>query len=639
MCLRLFTLGGTVLALSLCGSRPALPATFSNSTQAEANVASAPVIEKVDPPNWWANLPSPMLLVRGEHLDHATFQVTGHGVSIAKTQASDNGHWAFLWLRTTGAPAQQLTIRATNSRGAARARYLLSARKASTGRYQGFSSRDVLYLIMTDRFADGDTANDEVGGDDGGRAQPRGWHGGDLKGIESHLDYLQQLGVTTIWTTPIVSNAGMSQSYHGYGATDLYAVDPHFGTVADYSQLAASLHARGMKLVLDFVPNHVGVSIPWVADPPAPNWFHGTLAHHTRPTSPFRYLPDLHAASLDSANITEGWFTDSLPDLNQENPLVADYLVQNAIWWIETVGLDGLRLDTFPYVGRAFWSQFHNRLHALYPRLTTVGEVFTPDPTITSYFGGGATHAAIDTGLDTPFDFPVYFTLRDVFFHGKPMSALEDTLRQDWLYPHPERLVTFLGNHDTVRFLSEPGATIANLKVAFGLLATLRGMPQIYSGDEIAMRGGEDPDNRHDFPGGFNNEDDSANAFTIGGRTAEQQDVFSTLQTLLHLRDREPALTLGQQQNIFADDTSFAFLRGTQLTSGCTASGKERILVIAAKNTTSRTLQLETSQTALESCGHLTQIYPATSIAIQRSGSTIDLTLPASAFLIYRVAQ
>jgi len=626
--------------LSLCGTLLGLTPSPSDKDSTRANIeTSAPIIQKIDPPNWWANLPSPVLLVHGEHLDHASFHVAGQGVIITKTQASDNGHWAFLWLRTKGARAQQLIIRATNSIGSAEARYPLSARKATRGLYQGFSSRDVLYLIMTDRFADGSTANDAVGGDDRGRTQPRGWHGGDLKGIESHLDYLQQLGVTTIWTTPVVSNAGMSQSYHGYGATDLYSVDPHFGTLSDYERLASSLHARGMKLVLDFVPNHVGVNIPWVADPPAPDWFHGTLTQHTLPTSPFRYLPDPHAAPLDSANITTGWFTDSLPDLNQENPLVTEYIIQNAIWWIETAGLDGLRLDTFPYVGRAFWSQFHNRLHALYPHLTTVGEVFTPDPTITSYFAGGAAHAGIDTGLDTPFDYPLYFTLRDVFFHGKPMSALEDTLRQDWLYPHPERLVTFLGNHDTIRFLSEPGATIANLKVAFGILATLRGMPQIYSGDEIAMRGGEDPDNRHDFPGGFNDQVSTANAFTPTGRSAEQEEVFAALQTLLRLRAQEPNLTHGQQQNIFADDTALAFLRGIQLTSGCTAGATQRILVIAAKNTASRTLRLRTSQTALDSCGHIEQLYPATPVARQWSGGTLNLTLPPSAFIIYRVSQ
>jgi neopullulanase len=622
----LLTIG---IALTLCGHS-------LNGTESKRAAAAEglPVIQRIDPPNWWPNLPPPVLLLYGEHLQDANFRVEGQDVALKKSAMSDNGHWAFLWLDTTNAAAQTLTIIASDAGGSTKAQYRLAQRTPPARRYQGFSARDAMYLIMTDRFADGNTANDSLGGDDGGRNIPRGWHGGDFQGIENHLDYLQQLGVTALWTTPITSNAGMTDSYHGYGTTDMYAVDPHFGSIADYRKLADALHARGMKIVLDMVPNHVGVRIPWVEDPPAPEWFHGTLQQHLHPISPFRYLPDPHAAPLDTANIRKGWFTDSLPDLNQENPLVSQYLIQNAIWWIETAGLDGLRLDTFPYVGRQFWADFHRQLHALYPHLTTVGEVFTPDPTITSYFAGGSEHAGVDTGLDTPFDFPVYFTLRDVFLHNKPMTALEDTLRQDWLYPHPERLVTFLGNHDTTRFLSEPGASIADLKVAFGLLATLRGMPQVYSGDEVAMRGGPDPDNRHDFPGGFPG--DAKSAFTARGRTPEQQDVFAWLQGLLQLRSREAALTEGQQQNIFADDTAFAFLRGSDLEAGCTNADSKHLLVIAGKNDTPRHMQLKTDQTALVGCEHYEQLYPSQPASIVYKSNSLEVTLPPDGFVIYR---
>jgi glycosidase len=232
-----------------------------------------------------------------------------------------------------------------------------------------------------------------------------------------------------------------------------------------------------------------------------------------------------------------------MPDLNQENPLVSQYLIQNAMWWIETVGLDGLRIDTFPYVGREFWQDFHRALHGVYPSLTTVGEVFNGDPTITSFFAGGVERQGIDTGLYTPFDFPVYFIIRDVLLHDKPMTALIEIVRQDRLYPHPERLVFFFGNHDTRRFLSEPGATPERLKLAFGQLATLRGMPEIYSGDELAMQGGDDPDNRRDFPGGFPGQKD--NGFIAAGRTNDEHAMFTWTSRLFQLRSQHSALQSG----------------------------------------------------------------------------------------------
>ncbi len=310
-----------------------------------------------------------------------------------------------------------------------------------------------MYLIMTDRFADGDGSNNGAGYD---RAKPRGWHGGNLRGIAQHLDYLQDLGVTTVWITPVYRNHG-DQSYHGYGATDMYAVDEHFGSLEDFKALADALHKRGMKLVLDTVPNHVGPAHVWVEDSPEPDWFHGTKGNHREAQGDFKPLTDPHAPWLTQRDVTEGWFANVLPDLNQENAAVAQYLTQNAVWWIEQAGLDGLRLDTFPYVGREFWRGFHAEIHSLYPRVRTVGEVFNPDATITSAFAGDVTRNGVDTGLDTPFDFPTYFGLRDVSLHGAPMSKLAEVLRLDALYPHPERLVPFEGNHDTRRFLSEAG--------------------------------------------------------------------------------------------------------------------------------------------------------------------------------------
>ncbi|MFY9853047.1 MAG: alpha-amylase family glycosyl hydrolase, partial [Terracidiphilus sp.] len=528
----------------------------------QAPRAQAPRIDKIDPPGWWATFPDPMLLVHGDGLNHAQFTIDGADVTLDHTQISDNGHWAFLWLKTANAGPQILWVTATNDQGQARLAFPLAERSHEPNTHVGFSSADTLYLIMTDRFADGNPAKEKEGYD---RAAAKGRHGGDFAGIEQHLDYLSELGVTALWTTPVASNGDTPEGYHGYAATDLYAVDAHFGTLEDYQHLSDALHDKGMKLVIDLVPNHIGVGHPWVLDPPAPDWFHGTLANHRLTQSNFYALVDPHTPRQAWSAITDGWFTDAMPDLNQENPLVSRYLIQNALWWVETANIDGIRLDTFPYVDRAFWHDFHATLHSVYPHLTTVGEVFNGDPEVTSFFAGGVAQRGIDTGLDTPFDFPVYFTLRDVLVHGKPMTDLARVLRQDSLYPHPERLVTFIGNHDTVRFMTDAGGP-AKLKLAFGLVSTLRGMPQIYSGDEIGMDGGGDPGNRHDFPGGFAS--DAHNAFIKAGRTATEEEVFSWTSGLLKLRATYPVLQAGIEQNLFADEDVIAYVRA-QNETGC----------------------------------------------------------------------
>jgi glycosidase len=603
---------------------------------AAASFAQAPIIGKIDPPNWWAGLPSPMLLVQGEGLNHARFTLSGNGVTLNRTQASENGHWAFLWLETKSAAPQTLWVTASNEQGQTRHAYVLDERSNPAESHSGFSSADVLYLIMTDRFADGNPTNNQPGFD---RAAPRGWHGGDLAGIEKHLDYLKQLGVTAVWTTPVASNGAMPESYHGYAATDLYSVDKHFGTLEDYRHLSDALHARGMKLVIDLVPNHIGIQHPWVLDPPAPDWLHGTLQHHRLTQSDFYQLVDPHASRQAWSAITEGWFTDAMPDLNQENQLVSRYLIQNALWWVESANLDGIRLDTFPYVDRAFWRDFHATLHSVYPHLTTVGEISNRDPEVTSYFAGGAAHKGIDTGLDTPFDFPVYFALRDVLAHGKPMTELAEVLRQDGLYPHPERLVPFIGNHDTARFLTEAKGSLPKLKLALGLLFTLRGMPQIYSGDEIGMTGGEDPDNRHDFPGGFAG--DAHNAFSGAGRTAAEDSVFAWTSGMLALRASNPVLETGLEQNLFADEDAFAFVRMLK-EGGCSAShpsspAKARLLIVVNKAERGKSLDLPVEETALAECTKFDAVAPATGSAPVVRDGKLHIEQPAQSMAVFEV--
>ncbi|MGB9028871.1 MAG: alpha-amylase family glycosyl hydrolase [Acidobacteriaceae bacterium] len=617
------------LLLACAGSALAQGAEAALPPCSVADAASAPCIDKVDPPSWWIGLPSPMLLLHGAHLHGARFSIATKGVSITQSEVMANGHYAFLWLATRGADPQPIRIRVTSPAGSTTAPFRLERRTPAA--HAGFSASDVMYLIMTDRFADGDPSNDPQPSE---RELPRGWHGGDFRGIEQHLDYLQQLGVTTLWTTPVYDNDGGTQAYHGYSATDLYRTDPHFGSMADLRHLSDALHRRGMKLVLDTVPNHVGAMHPWAADPPTPDWFHGTRADHLIASDRFQSVLDPHATAEQSRAVTEGWFANVLPDLNQENPLVRQYLIQNVIWWIENTAADGLRYDTFPYVGRAFWQSLDRELHEIYPRLTTVGEVFNGSPVVTSFFAGGVVREGIDTGLSTPFDFPIFFALRNALSHPEEPSAaragrdgmetLEDVLRDDWLYPHPERLVTFIGNHDTSRFISQPGVSVADLKLAFALLATLRGTPQIYSGDEIAMRGGGDPDNRHDFPGGFPG--DPQNAFAASSRTAEQSDVHDWVASLFQFRDRHPALANGEQQDVFVDPTAFVFVRTADLKKGCAAGSGQHYLVAVNSSDQPRELTIQLSHTALDGCRDFTAAI-GSSAALHAAGSELTLSL------------
>ena len=473
---------------------------------------SVPVVRKIEPPNWWVNYtPALTLLLTGENLSGARVDSPTKGLTVLGAEASANGHYLFVHLQlSSDLSSGTVPLQLITSAGSTTVQLPLLARADSRGRFEGFSRDDVIYLIMPDRFADGDPSNDQPPGSNWpvyDRSNPMAYHGGDLRGIREHLGYLHDLGVTTLWLTPVWKNT--DSDYHGYHVVDFYALDDHMGSMAEYQALVADAHRLGMKVLIDYVVNHTGPHHPWANDPPTPTWFHGTPAHHLEPAYNFNGLVDPHASPREYLNTLDGWFAGRLPDLNPDDPALALYLAQNAMWWTEIAQLDGFRLDTFPYSTRQFWSGWHERLRQVYPQIDypqimDVGEVADRDSTITSFFEGGRKQFdGIDSGLATVFDFPLCDALRDVVIKGAPMEKIVDVLRHDELYPHPEMLVTFIGNHDDPRFVSEKGSSPAKLKAAFWLLLTLRGIPQIYSGDEIAMPGGADPDNRRDFPGGF----------------------------------------------------------------------------------------------------------------------------------------
>jgi glycosidase len=568
-----------------------------------------------------------MLLVKGENLAGVQVKSQTPGIIVKRTRFEETGHYLFIWLDvSTSAKPGPVRLQLQGNGSSADVPFSLAARRPATDGFQGFGPDDVIYLIMPDRFADGDTSNDSPPQSPGtyDRSKARAYHGGDLRGIQQHLQYLHDLGVTTIWINPIYDNDNHSPGdYHGYAAVDFYAVDEHFGTLADYQDLIKDAHRLGMKVLLDVVVNHCGMKHPWLDISPEPDWLNGTKQNHTISDGAFQAIPDQHVPPAQWKHVVDGWFFNVLPDLNQNNPDMAQYLLQNAVWWAEEGGLDGFRLDTFPYVPRNFWSEFHKSLFQIYPHFASVGEVFNPDPTVTSFFDGGQPrYDGIDSGVSTVFDFPLFFTMRDVLLKDKQPDQLEQILREDWLYLHPERLVTFLGNHDTVRFMGEPGATRAKLKAAFALLLTMRGIPQIYYGDEIAMPGGGDPDNRRDFPGGFPG--DQRNAFEPSGRTTDQQEVFGYLHDLLQLRRKHPALRHGKQWFLGSGPEYFAYAR---------IDGNNRFMMIFNNADHAEQIHLDLTKTPLANAtGANPQIGAP---AGQLSQEYFDVSVPSRTVVVY----
>jgi neopullulanase len=612
--LRLFVLFGLIsfLAASLAADSLAWPRQVTSSPD------NSPVVTKVEPPNWWLRLtPELMVLLSGSRLEATGVACNLANLVVERTQATAGGNYLFVWLKL-GAELKSGTAvcRISTPTGATSFELPLSAREQTIHKFQGFTPADVLYLIMPDRFANGEHANDEPAEAPGShdRAKARAYHGGDLRGIREHLDYLKDLGVTTLWLTPIVKN-GATEDYHGYGAVDLYAVEPHLGSLRDYQELVSAAHQQQLKIVFDIVPNHVGPKHPWAAKPPLPDWFHGTVQHHMNSSAPvngtfygegenqghdlFEALVDPHAPPQLSRNLTEGWFVNLLPDMNTENPAVAQYLLQNAIWWTEASGLDGFRVDTFPYVSRQFWARWHAGLRRIYPQLTTIGEVFHPDARVTSFFAGGRKrYDGIDTGASTLFDYPMYFVLRNVLLNGTPAGRIADVLRDDALYPRPQELVTFFGNHDVTRFASAKGSSAAKLKLAFALTLTLRGIPELYYGDEIGMPGGGDPDNRRDFPGGWR--EDARNAFTEEGRTHDQQELFVYVQALLRLRREHTALSSGRLWHLFSDEATYVFMREME---------EERVMVIIQNSSQPGEFRFTLADTAAQNAARVSRLF------------------------------
>jgi len=558
-------------ALLACATAPAL----SGPLAAQAEGAAAPVVLKVDPPNWWTghSIDPVRILVRGRGLAGARLACGRLTCTNVRTNAA--GTYTFADVRVppgTAPGSYPLTL--STAGGSAPIAFRVQAPLPAQGRFQGWTSSDVIYLIMPDRFANGDTTNDDPAVSRGlrDRGNPRRYHGGDLAGIRERLPYLKRLGVTAIWMNPIHDNTNQldtvetvqgqpTTAYHGYHAIDYYGVEERFGDLAEVRRLVDAAHAQGIKVILDMVANHTSAYHPWVDDSPTPTWYNGTRRNHLANTFQGWTIADPYSPPAMRRETLDGWFVNFLPDLNQGDPEVARYLIQNTLWWVGATGIDGIRQDTWQYVPRTFWRDWMTAINREYPRLTVVGEVLEGDPALVSFHQGGRVgFDGIDPKVQSQFDFPVYFAMRDAFARGRSLKQVALMVARDRLYPDPNALVTLIGSHDERRFMSEPGATLAGLRLAYTFLLTYRGTPLLYYGDELGMPGGNDPDNRRDFPGGFPG--DARNAFEASGRTADEQATFAHVQRLLRLRAERADLRGGATEHLHVGEQSYVYRRG-----------------------------------------------------------------------------
>jgi neopullulanase len=599
---------------------------------------AGPVVSKVEPPDWPAgSRPITLrMLVSGSGLAGAVVHCS---LATGGVKVSSSGTHLFFDLTVpAGTKPGSYPIEIRTASGAANAAFAVAAPLAATGRFQGFSPEDIIYLIMPDRFANGDPSNDDPAISRGmhNRAKSRYYHGGDLDGIIQHLPYLKDLGVTALWLTPVYDNAnrlnerdtyddGAITDYHGYGATDFYAVDEHLGTVDKFRELVDKAHAAGIKVIQDQVANHTGPYHAWAQDPPTPTWLNGSEAKHLANDWRVWTLMDPHATPATRRSTLEGWFVNILPDLNQNDPEVARYLTQNTLWWIGRTGIDGIREDTLPYAPRTFWRDWTAAIRQSYPRFRVVGEVFDGDPGLVSFFQGGkARFDGVDSGVDTLFDFPLQGAVVNVFGGKAPIRELSQVLAHDALYVDPTRLVTFAGLHDQARFMNGKGATADGLVRAFAFLMTARGIPMIYYGDEIGMPGGNDPDNRRDFPGGWR--EDPRNAFEKSGRTAAEEQMFTAIRRLAHLRNASAALRTGRMIDLLVTDDVYAFAR---------VSPQDRAIVIFNNGASDATLHVPLAGAQVADGTTLEDAY-GSAPAAHVSGGALEVRLPARTVAIYR---
>ena len=518
-------------------------------------------IDRIEPTDWYVGMkdPSLQLMVYGKDIRSADVKIDYPGVKIDSLVRLDSPNYLLVYLNLDGAQPGTMELQFTNNGKKKTVSYVLKQRAMAGADHRGFSNADVLYLLMPDRFANGNPKNDVVKGmrdQNCDRKYPSLRHGGDLAGIQQHLDYFKQLGVTALWFTPVLENdwpadKTQNSSYHGYATTNYYKVDPRFGTNDEYKQLIAECHKQGLKVVMDMIFNHCSDYHPWNIDMPSKDWFNNP--HYGLQTS-YKLTPvlDPYASKVDLAETVDGWFVPSMPDLNQRNPHVIKYLIQNSEWWIETADIDGIRMDTYPYADRDAMALWMKTLDKEYPNFNTVGETWVTEPPYTAAWQKDSKLQKKNSYLKTVMDFSFYDKINqakreetDGWWNG--LNRIYNSLCYDYLYANPSSVLAFLDNHDTDRFLGNTKDSTM-LKQGLALLLTMNRTPQLYYGTEILLNGTKevtDGNVRKDFPGGFPG--DTHNCFTKEGRTAAENGMFDWTSKLLHWRQGNDVIAKGKQ--------------------------------------------------------------------------------------------
>ena len=541
-------------------------------------------IDRIEPTDWYVGLKdaSLQLMVYGKDIKTADVTTDYPGVKIDSLVRLDSPNYLLVYMNVKDAQPGTMTLLFQQGKQKKKVNYTLKAREKKGEERYGFSNADVLYMLMPDRFASGRTDNDQIKGlrpYKNDRTQPSLRHGGDLEGIRQHLDYFKELGVTTLWFTPVLENDspdhGTQSTYHGYATTNYYRVDPRFGSNEEYRQLCDEAHAKGIKIVMDMIFNHSGYEHPWTLDMPSKDWLNtpewlspenqanavemktmdgAAKVNDKYLQTSYKLTPvvDPYASKIDLHETVDGWFVPTMPDLNQRNPHVIKYLIQNSIWWIETVGIDGIRMDTYPYADRDAMAQWMKIIGEEYPNFNTVGETWVTEPAYTAAWQKDSKLSEKNSYLPTVMDFAFYDRINqakneetDAWWNG--FNRIYNNFVYDYLYPNPSNVMAFLENHDTDRFLGEGKDTVA-LKQALALLLTVNRTPQLYYGTEVLMNGTKhitDGNVRKDFPGGFPG--DTKNCFTREGRTQAENAMFDWLSRLLHWRQGNDVIIKGKQ--------------------------------------------------------------------------------------------
>ena len=549
-------------------------------------------LEKIEPMFWWTKMKNPnlQLMVYGKNIAETKAYIDYAGVEIKKQSQVENPNYLFVDLIISkNAKAGKFYISFKKGKKVIeKFEYELKARKDDSQNRDGFNSSDAIYLLMPDRFSNGNPANDNVNGmlEKSNRTKPLGRHGGDIQGIENHLDYLEELGITALWLNPLLENNMPVESYHGYAITDFYKTDTRFGTNEDYLRLVEKCHSHGIKVIIDLIFNHCGSKHWWMNDLPMQNWIH-QFPEFTRSNYRAGTIVDPYASDFDKNKMQTGWFDKTMPDLNQNNEFLSNYLIQNSIWWIEYANLDGVRMDTYPYPYKNMMTKWAKRVMAEYPNFNIVGEAWLGKPSLVSYWQKDALNFdGFNSHLPSVFDFPLMYKLSSAFNENDGwdtgLSSLYDILGEDFLYPNPDNLVTFLDNHDGDRFFNKINGIFNSYKMATAFLLTIRGIPQIYYGTEILMDGKEHVshgDIRKDFQGGWEN--DKENAFLQSGRSKKQDEAFNYMSKLLNWRKNNEVIHTGNLKHFIPENGIYVYFR---------YNSENAVMVILNNNDKSKTI-------------------------------------------------